>query len=113
MEQYITWLHFVMYSAGNVMFQFLDLLFSVIGITVYVTGYIMFQVLRGHMASVVQVQFHKARGQLLSFSKDKILRIWDVQLQVCIQRLAGMFPKGPEGSVYMWERCTIHYGAVL
>lgn len=54
-------------------------------------------VLRGHMASVIQVQFIKSRGQLISFSKDKVLRIWDVQLQVCIQRLAGMFPKGPEG----------------
>ncbi|XP_062597738.1 WD repeat-containing protein 49-like [Saccostrea cucullata] len=53
-------------------------------------------VLRGHMASVIQVQFIKSRGQLISFSKDKVLRIWDVQLQVCIQRLAGMFPKGPE-----------------
>ncbi|XP_064596054.1 WD repeat-containing protein 49-like isoform X2 [Liolophura sinensis] len=53
-------------------------------------------VLRGHMASVVQVQFNPSRGQLISFSKDKVLRIWDVQLQVCIQRLAGMFPKGPE-----------------
>ena len=49
------------------------------------------------MASVVQVQFIRSRGQLISFSKDKVLRIWDVQLQVCIQRLAGMFPKGPEG----------------
>ncbi|XP_048251647.1 WD repeat-containing protein 49-like isoform X1 [Haliotis rufescens] len=53
-------------------------------------------VLRGHMASVVQVQFITSRGQLISFSKDKVLRVWDVQLQVCIQRLAGMFPKGPE-----------------
>ncbi|KAK7491119.1 hypothetical protein BaRGS_00017683, partial [Batillaria attramentaria] len=53
-------------------------------------------VLRGHMASVIQVEFIKNRGQLISFSKDKVLRIWDVQLQVCIQRLAGMFPKGPE-----------------
>ncbi|GFN83299.1 WD repeat-containing protein 49-like [Plakobranchus ocellatus] len=55
-------------------------------------------VLRGHMASVVQVQFISARAQLISFSKDKVLRIWDVQLQVCIQRLAGMFPKGAEGN---------------
>ena len=45
----------------------------------------------------IQVQFNKPRAQLISFSKDKVLRIWDVQLQVCIQRLAGMFPKGPEG----------------
>ena len=53
------------------------------------------------MASVVQVQFIKTRGQLISFSKDKVLRIWDVQLQVCIQRLAGMFPKGPEGITHI------------
>lgn len=26
----------------------------------------------------------------------QVLRIWDVGLQVCIQRLAGMFPKGGE-----------------
>ena len=56
------------------------------------------QVLRGHMAGVILVQFNKSRSQLISFSKDKVLRIWDVQLQVCIQRLAGMFPKTPEGT---------------
>jgi len=51
------------------------------------------QVLRGHMASVTQVCFIRSRGQLVSFSKDKVLRIWDVPLQICIQRLAGIFPK--------------------
>ncbi|CAG5124372.1 unnamed protein product, partial [Candidula unifasciata] len=51
-------------------------------------------ILKGHMASVIQVQFVPARNQLLSFSKDKVFRIWDVHLQVCIQRLAGIFPKG-------------------
>lgn len=48
------------------------------------------------MAPVVHVQFNFSRGQLISFSKDKVLRIWDVQLQVCLQRMAGMFPKGTE-----------------
>lgn len=64
-------------------------------------------VLRGHMASVVQVQFISARSQLISFSKDKVLRIWDVQLQVCIQRLAGMFPKGAEvtSTLYFDDGC--------
>lgn len=61
------------------------------------TFFLVCKVLRGHMASVIEVQFNKGRRQLFSFSKDKVLRIWDVQLQVCIQRLAGMFPKGPEG----------------
>jgi len=56
-------------------------------------------VLRGHMASVTQVCFLKSRAQLVSFSKDKVLRIWDIQLQVCVQRLAGMFSKGPDGKL--------------
>ncbi|CAF3380138.1 unnamed protein product [Rotaria sp. Silwood1] len=53
-------------------------------------------ILRGHMRSVLYVQFVPSRGQLLSFSKDKILRIWDVQLQICLQRLSNIFPRGPE-----------------
>ncbi|CAH8477419.1 unnamed protein product [Dicrocoelium dendriticum] len=52
--------------------------------------------LRGHMASVVAVQFHRCKGHLLSLSRDRVLRIWDVQLQVCLQRIAGVFPKGLE-----------------
>ncbi|CAF1205487.1 unnamed protein product [Adineta ricciae] len=51
----------------------------------------------GHMRSVLFVQFIHSRAQVISFSKDKILRIWDVQLQICLQRLANIFPRGPEG----------------
>ncbi|XP_059506869.1 WD repeat-containing protein 49-like isoform X1 [Stegostoma tigrinum] len=50
-------------------------------------------ILRGHLASVIGVQFNSTRRQLFSFSKDKVLRIWDLQNQLCIQRLAGIFPK--------------------
>ncbi|XP_041126735.1 WD repeat-containing protein 49-like isoform X2 [Polyodon spathula] len=49
--------------------------------------------LRGHMASVTAVQFIVRRKLLLSFSKDKILRVWDIHHQLCIQRIAGIFPK--------------------
>ncbi|PAA70774.1 hypothetical protein BOX15_Mlig005513g1 [Macrostomum lignano] len=55
-------------------------------------------VLTGHVAPVVQVLFNRSKAQVISFSKDKVLRIWDVQLQVCLQRLAGIFPKGQEVS---------------
>ncbi|XP_063060638.1 WD repeat-containing protein 49-like [Engraulis encrasicolus] len=54
-------------------------------------------VLRGHMSSVLAVQFVLRKKQLLSFSKDKVLRLWDVSSQLCVQRVAGVFPKtGPE-----------------
>jgi WD40 repeat protein len=58
---------------------------------------IFLKILRGHMRSVLYVQFIPSRGQLLSFSKDKIMRVWDVQLQICLQRLSNVFPRGPEG----------------
>ena len=56
------------------------------------------------MRSVLFVQFIPSRGQLLSFSKDKILRIWDVQLQICLQRLSNIFPRGPEGKCHAFIR---------
>uniref|UniRef100_A0A1I8FID8 WD_REPEATS_REGION domain-containing protein n=1 Tax=Macrostomum lignano TaxID=282301 RepID=A0A1I8FID8_9PLAT len=59
-------------------------------------------VLTGHVAPVIQVLFNLTRSQVYSFSKDKVLRIWDVQLQVCMQRLAGIFPKGPEVQTRMY-----------
>uniref|UniRef100_A0A8D0HB41 WD repeat domain 49 n=1 Tax=Sphenodon punctatus TaxID=8508 RepID=A0A8D0HB41_SPHPU len=50
-------------------------------------------ILQGHSASVIAVRFITERKQLFSFSKDKVLRIWDIHHQLCIQRIAGSFPK--------------------
>ncbi|VDD74035.1 unnamed protein product [Mesocestoides corti] len=50
--------------------------------------------LRGHSAAVVAVQFQTTRQRLLSYSKDNVLCVWDTQLQVCIQKLTGIYPKG-------------------
>nr|XP_033814835.1 WD repeat-containing protein 49 isoform X2 [Geotrypetes seraphini] len=49
--------------------------------------------LQGNVASVIAVQFMVGRKLLFSFSKDKVLRIWDIHHQLCIQRIAGIFPK--------------------
>ncbi|CAF0765559.1 unnamed protein product [Brachionus calyciflorus] len=53
-------------------------------------------ILKGHSRVVLAVRFMPSRSQLISFSADKILRIWNVQLQICIQRISNMFPKGPD-----------------
>uniref|UniRef100_A0A6J0UL29 Cilia- and flagella-associated protein 337 n=1 Tax=Pogona vitticeps TaxID=103695 RepID=A0A6J0UL29_9SAUR len=50
-------------------------------------------VLEGHSDAVTAVQFIMERKLLFSFSKDKVLRIWDIQHQLCIQRVAGSFPR--------------------
>ncbi|CAH8848773.1 unnamed protein product [Trichobilharzia szidati] len=65
--------------------------------------------LRGHMAAVVAVQFHISRSRLLSFSRDRVLRIWDVQLQVCLQKMNSVCPKGlSDESVSLKKQITTH-----
>jgi WD40 repeat protein len=54
-------------------------------------------ILKGHMKSVIAVKFIAGGGRLVSFSKDKVLRIWNVNLQMGIYRIANIYPKGPEG----------------
>ncbi|PNI77960.1 WDR49 isoform 7, partial [Pan troglodytes] len=60
-------------------------------------------VLWGHSASVIAVQFFVERKQLFSFSKDKVLRLWDIQHQLSIQRIACSFPKSQD------FRCLFHF----
>ncbi|XP_044944540.1 WD repeat-containing protein 49 isoform X3 [Mustela putorius furo] len=60
-------------------------------------------ILWGHSASVIAVQFFAARKQLFSFSKDKVLRLWDIQHQLSIQRIACSFPKSQD------FRCLFHF----
>ncbi|KAM4628419.1 cilia- and flagella-associated protein 337-like [Polymixia lowei] len=53
-------------------------------------------VLSGHTSSVTAVRFIQSKKQLLSYSKDKLLCLWDVSSQLCVHRLAGVFPKTQE-----------------
>ncbi|XP_015233748.1 PREDICTED: uncharacterized protein LOC107086957 isoform X1 [Cyprinodon variegatus] len=47
----------------------------------------------GHSSPVTTVQFMQTKGQLITYSKDKVLCFWEVSSQVCVRRLAGVFPK--------------------
>ncbi|XP_060539122.1 WD repeat-containing protein 49 isoform X2 [Pantherophis guttatus] len=62
-------------------------------------------ILTGHSDSVIAVQFITERKLLFSFAKDKILRLWDIQHQLCMQRIAGSFPKSVDfhSSLYFHE----------
>ncbi|XP_039985937.1 WD repeat-containing protein 49-like [Xiphias gladius] len=52
--------------------------------------------LSGHISPVLAVCFMQTKQQLLSYSKDKVLCLWDVSTQQCVHRLAGVFPKTQE-----------------
>ena len=51
------------------------------------------------MMSVTHVILNGSRGQLISLTMDKTFRIFDVQRQACLQRLTGILPKGPDGTI--------------
>ncbi|KAK7882863.1 hypothetical protein WMY93_029037 [Mugilogobius chulae] len=53
-------------------------------------------VLSGHDGPVTAVCFMQNKQQLLSFSKDKVLCLWDVSNQQCLHRLTEVFPKTAE-----------------
>ncbi|XP_063763444.1 WD repeat-containing protein 49-like [Eleginops maclovinus] len=53
-------------------------------------------VLSGHTGPVTAVRFMQAEQQLLSYSQDKVLCFWDISHQLCVHRLAGVFPKTQE-----------------
>ncbi|XP_068571471.1 cilia- and flagella-associated protein 337-like isoform X2 [Cebidichthys violaceus] len=50
----------------------------------------------GHTGPVTAVCFMQSQQQLLSYSKDKVLCLWDVSRQLCVHRLAGVFPETRE-----------------
>uniref|UniRef100_A0A8D3BFH2 WD repeat domain 49 n=1 Tax=Scophthalmus maximus TaxID=52904 RepID=A0A8D3BFH2_SCOMX len=52
--------------------------------------------LGGHASPVLAVRFMQTKQQLLSYSKDKVLCLWDVSSQQCVHRLAGVFPRTQE-----------------
>ncbi|XP_027136264.1 WD repeat-containing protein 49 isoform X2 [Larimichthys crocea] len=53
-------------------------------------------VLSGHTGPVTAVRFMQTKQQLLSYSKDKVLCLWDISSQQCVHRLAGVFPRTQE-----------------
>uniref|UniRef100_H3C045 Uncharacterized protein n=1 Tax=Tetraodon nigroviridis TaxID=99883 RepID=H3C045_TETNG len=53
-------------------------------------------VLRGHTSPVTAVCFVQSRQELFSYSKDRVLCLWDLSSQLCIHRLSNIFPKTRE-----------------
>uniref|UniRef100_A0A3P8UQV2 WD repeat domain 49 n=1 Tax=Cynoglossus semilaevis TaxID=244447 RepID=A0A3P8UQV2_CYNSE len=52
--------------------------------------------LSGHANAVLAVRFLQTKQQLLSYSKDKVLCLWDVSSQQCLHRLSEVFPRTQE-----------------
>ncbi|XP_058648872.1 WD repeat-containing protein on Y chromosome isoform X3 [Onychostoma macrolepis] len=49
-------------------------------------------VLRSHQTTVVDVVIHQALGKIFSYSKDAVLKIWDIPSQQCLKTILLQFP---------------------
>ncbi|RXN25960.1 WD repeat-containing on Y chromosome-like isoform X2 [Labeo rohita] len=49
-------------------------------------------VLHSHQTAVVDVVIHQALGKIFSYSKDAVLKIWDIPSQQCVKTIPLHFP---------------------
>jgi len=49
---------------------------------------------------VINARFIRGGTRIMSFSNDKVLRIWSVELQMLIYKIENIFPNGVERKLY-------------
>ncbi|CAM4648098.1 unnamed protein product [Lepidochelys olivacea] len=47
---------------------------------------------QGHYTTILAVAIHEPRGHVFSYSKDSVLKVWDIFSQACLYTLALKFP---------------------
>jgi WD40 repeat protein len=58
--------------------------------------------MEGHTSPIVAIYISASRGQVFSLCAQKVLRVWDIQLQACLQIVSGVFPRGPPVTTNMF-----------
>ena len=53
-------------------------------------------ILKGHLKSVITAKFVRGGQRIMSFSLDRVLRVWSVNMQMLIYKISNVLPKGPE-----------------
>ncbi|KAL6475003.1 hypothetical protein MHYP_G00160430 [Metynnis hypsauchen] len=56
-------------------------------------------VLRGHRTTVVDVAIHQDLGKIFSYSKDAVLKIWDISSERCVKTIPLRFPNIQTGHI--------------
>ena len=51
----------------------------------------------GHQAGILDVKIYAALDQVISYSKEATLKVWDIKDQVCVQSIQMKFPSAIEG----------------
>ncbi|KAK6170880.1 hypothetical protein SNE40_019170 [Patella caerulea] len=54
-------------------------------------------ILTGHSTGVIGVTIHEEFSQVFSYSKDAVIKVWDVKEQTCLQTIVLKFPSSIHG----------------
>ena len=49
-------------------------------------------VLSGHKAGIIDIKIRAAKNQILTYSKDAVIKLWDLNKTIIIQTLSLHFP---------------------
>uniref|UniRef100_F7BBY8 EF-hand domain-containing protein n=1 Tax=Ciona intestinalis TaxID=7719 RepID=F7BBY8_CIOIN len=49
-------------------------------------------ILQGHSTGICDVVINEAYGQIVTYSKDAIIKVWDIKEQTCLQTISPKFP---------------------
>ncbi len=52
--------------------------------------------LKGHNSPIIDIAINEISGQIISLSTDKVVKIWDIRRQNCVQTLVDSFQYRPE-----------------
>ncbi|KAI8804253.1 WD40-repeat-containing domain protein, partial [Cladochytrium replicatum] len=61
--------------------------------------------LKGHNAPIVDIAINNFSGQIISLSSDKVIKVWDIRKQQCVQTLCDNFPHHPEDALSCLTFC--------
>ncbi|ESO83976.1 hypothetical protein LOTGIDRAFT_108617 [Lottia gigantea] len=65
-------------------------------------------ILSGHSTGVIGVVIHESFAQVFSYSKDAVIKVWDVKEQTCVQTIVLKFPSSIHGRMPEHGQFPIH-----
>ncbi|XP_052069658.1 WD repeat-containing protein on Y chromosome-like isoform X4 [Mytilus californianus] len=65
-------------------------------------------ILEGHAVGVIGVKIHEALEQVFSYSKDAVVKVWDIKEQSCLQTVGLKFPNSIHGRMPEHGEFPIH-----
>jgi WD40 repeat protein len=56
-------------------------------------------ILKGHVAPIIDLSSNANHGQIISLSSDKVVKVWDISKQVCLQTINNTLIQTPDDTL--------------